>query len=74
MQIASSAAAEKRRFALAIFYDEVCRKEWSERASRGDTEFDVNVECLVCNKELLDRARIAFDAASQSPLSVVPFC
>ncbi len=33
--VIAAAAAEGRRFALALIYDEVCRKEWAERATRG---------------------------------------
>ena len=35
LEIASKAAAEKKRYSLAIIYDEVCRKEWSIKAARG---------------------------------------
>ena len=28
----------------------------------GDPDFDVNIECLKRDKDLLDRARIAYDA------------
>ena len=59
MEIAASAANEKRRFALAVFYDELCRKEWAERASRGDIDFDVNIVSMVKDLEILARARIA---------------
>lgn len=29
------AAAEAKRYSLAIIYDENCRREWSQKASRG---------------------------------------
>ena len=35
LEIASKAASEKRRHSLAILYDELCRKEWCVKASRG---------------------------------------
>ena len=68
MEIAASAANEKRRFALAVFYDELCRKEWAERASRGDLDFDVNIVSMVKDLEILARARIAYDGASKQQL------
>ena len=68
MEIAASAANEKRRFALAVFYDELCRKEWAERASRGDIDFDVNIVSMVKDLEILARARIAYDGASKQQL------
>ena len=51
---------------LAQFYDEMCRKDWAERAARGDVDFDVNLVCLACDKEMLDRARIAYDSTNSS--------
>ena len=74
MEIAASAANEKRRFALAVFYDELCRKEWAERASRGDTDFDVNVVSMVKDLEILARARIAYDAASMLVVAFLCAC
>ncbi len=35
LEIAAHAAAEDKRYSLAILYDELCRKEWSQKASRG---------------------------------------
>ena len=35
LEIAAGAAAEKKRYSLAILYDEICRKEWHLKASRG---------------------------------------
>ena len=32
MEVAACAAAEKRRYTLAITYDELCRKHWSQKA------------------------------------------
>ena len=34
MEVAACAAAEKRRYTLAITYDELCRKHWSQKAAR----------------------------------------
>ena len=60
-----TAATENRKGLLGQYYDEVCRREWSERAARGDGDFDVNIEsCKLC-KDSLDRARVAYDAAAQ---------
>ena len=35
LEIAAKAAAEDKRYSLAIIYDELCRKEWHQRANRG---------------------------------------
>ena len=35
LEVATNAAAEDKRYALAVIYDEECRKEWHRRASRG---------------------------------------
>jgi len=35
LEIAAAASAEKRRYSLAIIYDEICRKEWPQKAARG---------------------------------------
>ena len=51
---------------LAQLYDEMCRKDWAERAARGDVDFDVNLVCLACDQEMLDRARIAYDSTNSS--------
>ena len=47
---------------MAQVYDEICRKEWANRAARGDEGFDVNVESLKIDSELLARARGVHDA------------
>ena len=36
LEVAANAAAEDKRYSLAVIYDEVCRKEWHQRASRGE--------------------------------------
>ena len=41
-----------------------CRKEWAEKAFRGDSNFDVNVACRTVDHELLNRARVAYKADS----------
>ncbi len=43
LEIAAGAAAEKKRYSLAILYDELCRKEWNVKASRGNTHVCTNV-------------------------------
>ena len=35
LEIGAKAAAEKKRFTLAIIYDELCRREWNQKATRG---------------------------------------
>jgi len=96
LEIAAGANSEKRRHALAIIYDELCRKEWNQRAARGkpprplwvlpshcalfassgDRGFDVNVASLTKDKDLLDRARVAFDSAAGAAKSmpIFPTC
>ena len=36
LEIGAKAAAEKKRFTLAIIYDELCRREWNQKATRGN--------------------------------------
>ena len=81
MEVAAGAAAEKRRYTLAITYDELCRKHWSQKAARGDRDFDINTVSLVKDKDLLERARALFDASAKGshlcmPLSctLMPVC
>ena len=35
LEIAAKAASEEKRYSLAIIYDELCRKEWHQKANRG---------------------------------------
>ena len=58
--------AEGRRGQLAQFYDEACRRDWAERAIRGDADFDVSVEAARLNLHLLERARTAWDVSNKS--------
>ena len=81
MEVAACAAAEKRRYTLAITYDELCRKHWSQKAARGDRDFDINTVSFVKDKDLLERARALFDASAKGshlcmPLSctLLPVC
>ena len=62
LEVAAGAAAEKRRYTLAITYDELCRKHWSQKAARGDRDFNVNTASFVKDKDMLERARALFDA------------
>ena len=64
LEVAAGAAAEKRRYTLAITYDELCRKHWNQKAARGDRDFDINTVSLVKDKDLLERARALFDASN----------
>ena len=64
LEIAACAGAEKRRYTLAITYDELCRKQWNLKADRGDRGFEVNVASLEKDKDLLERARALYDAAN----------
>jgi len=64
LEIAACAGAEKRRYTLAITYDELCRKQWNLKADRGDRGFEVNVVSLEKDKDLLERARALYDAAN----------
>ena len=84
LEIAANAATEGKRYSLAIAYDELCRKEWSQKAARGswtpsgafrvmcvplhaagERDFDIHVVSLSKDKEILDRARIAYSAATE---------
>ena len=51
------------RHVLAQFYDELARKEWSERAARGDSSFDINVVCRAIDRDILETARSEYDYA-----------
>ena len=62
--IAACAGAEKRRYTLATTYDELCRKQWNLKADRGDHGFEVHVASLEKDKDLLERARVLYDAAN----------
>ena len=64
LEIAACAGAEKRRYTLATTYDELCRKQWNLKADRGDRGFEVNVASLEKDKDLLERARVLYDAAN----------
>ena len=72
MEVAAGAAAEKRRYTLAITYDELCRKQWNQKATRGDRDFDVNIVSLVKDKDLLERARALYDASSAVSKGTAP--
>ena len=72
MEVAAGAAAEKRRYTLAITYDELCRKQWNQKATRGDRDFDVNIVSLVKDKDLLERARALYDASSAVSKGTLP--
>ena len=58
LEIASKAAAEKKRYSLAIIYDEVCRKEWSIKAARG-ARVVVVVVASCCSQAFADCLCIA---------------
>jgi len=58
--------AEGRRGQLAQFYDEACRRDWAERAIRGDADFDITVEAARLNLHLLERVRAARDVSNKS--------
>ena len=48
LEVAVNAAAEEKRYSLAVVYDEVCRKEWHKRASRGERQSRARVEGRLC--------------------------
>jgi hypothetical protein len=39
LEIAAGAAGESKRYSLAIIYDEMCRREWNQKASRGTNAY-----------------------------------
>ena len=61
LQISLEASAEGRRHYLAIIYDGLARKEWSDRAYQGDTSFDINVASAELQPHLLRRAKNDYD-------------
>ena len=62
-EVASNAGHDekKRRHVLCQFYDEVARREWSEKAARGDTEFILAVACQKLDRDILESARLEYD-------------
>ena len=52
LEIAAGAAAEKKRFSLAIIYDEICRSEWNLKATRGPKLFADAVVTAMCKAPL----------------------
>ena len=64
LEIAAGSQNEGRRHTLAQIYDETCRKEWSEKAFRGDPGFDVNQISRTKDNELLNRARLIYDSTA----------
>ena len=65
LEVAANAShgETKRRHVLCQFYDEAARKEWAERASRGDSEFQVNDACSKLDRDILETARMEYDNA-----------
>ena len=45
---------------LAIVYDRLARKQWSERSLVNEAGFDIESECLTLNKDLLSDAEAEF--------------
>ena len=48
LEIAAGAVAEKKRYSLAIIYDEICCKEWHLKATRGEPRFTRGVDHNAC--------------------------
>ena len=44
-----------------MVYDEVARKDWAEKASRGDVGFCVREACRQLDPDLLSRAKRIYD-------------
>jgi F420-dependent methylenetetrahydromethanopterin dehydrogenase len=51
----------KRKGHLAMVYDEVARKDWAEKAARGDIGFCVREACRQLDPDLLSRAKRIYD-------------
>ena len=62
LKISMQAQQKKRRFWLAIVYDDLCRKEWAERAYGNDPEFNINIEAGRTNEGLLMEAEAEYDS------------
>ena len=64
MEIAVTSGHENRRAVLMQFYDEIARKEWAERALRGDPGFCVNKVCnCASHASKLDTGHYALQAS-----------
>ena len=59
LQVASRAQLKHRRHILAVLYDDVCRKEWSELAYAGS--LDVTKAAMKLDDNLLSRAETLHD-------------
>ena len=61
LQVAASAAGKRRQAWLAMIYDRLARKEWSERAAANETTFDVNVTSSALQQSILFAAEAEYD-------------
>ena len=68
MQVGACAGHEDRRHVLMQCYDEVVRKDWAEKARRGDVGFDVNKASLTLDLEALNSARHLYDTLYPKPV------
>ena len=55
----------KRRHHLGQIYDEVVRRNFAERAYRGDSDLDIDAEVRKPNPDWLTAAQAAFDDAEE---------
>ena len=60
-QVASKAKFQKKRQWLAICYDEIVRRAWSERARANDASLDIANEAKSICKDALSRAGDMYD-------------
>ena len=61
MQVAHTAPLKKRTPALAVIYDELCRKSWAERSVNGELGFKVAEAATVLDDTVLRQAENQFD-------------
>ena len=66
LKIAATAATEKRRSFLAMLYDEIARKEWAEKATRGTANVFTCCAACVCARGL---CQATLGSMSMSPAS-----
>ena len=62
LKVACRSNSLDKRHQLAQVYDEVCRRDWSERSFRGDSDFNIEAASMRLDPELFTRACDDYDA------------
>ena len=62
VQVGMRASLKGRAMVVAQFYDSVARKDYAERAFRGDSDFNPDTSCRSLDAEILARAEVQWDS------------